>query len=302
MISMIACIAMGISVFITAMTVMFLRGKPPVVERSQISYDDELRGRLRIADPVYRNFELLVEEVSWIVKSQVSPDFLAKLQHSLEVCLMAPPWNAMRFTSSKVVEGLLAGVAVGAVVILATGFAVVAAIMVVVIAIAYAGFSVYSVIEQADVRTRRIRNRMSFATDLMALVMQAGGNQSDVFQSVVKENADHPIGEEFGIVVSQTQMGQSRAKALRGFRDRYPDPDIADFVFAVIKSEELGTPLAQALNLQAAQMRLKHSQWCEKQAAEAGVQMTFPSLLTMLACIIVILGPLLLPVIYAVDQ
>ena len=100
------------------------------------------------------------------------------------------------------------------------------------------------------------------------------------------------------MIVSQTRMGRLRADALRGFRDRYPDPDISDFVFALVKGEELGTPLALILNMQATQMRLKHSQWCEKQAAEAGVKMTFPSLLVMIACILVILGPILLPVVF----
>jgi len=114
----------------------------------------------------------------------------------------------------------------------------------------------------------------------------------------VRENAGHPLGEELQTVAIETSRGRPRVEALRTLRERFPDPDVSDFVFAIVKGEELGTPLAQVLKMQAEQMRLKNSQWCEKQAAEAEVKIAFPGLLVMLACICVILGPLLLPVIF----
>jgi hypothetical protein len=46
---------------------------------------------------------------------------------------------------------------------------------------------------------------------------------------------------------------------------------------------------------QADQMRLKRSQWGEKAAAEAQVQMTFPAMIVMLACMLLVLGPFVLP-------
>ena len=73
------------------------------------------------------------------------------------------------------------------------------------------------------------------------------------------------------------------------------DSDIAEFVFAIIKGEELGTPLSTILREQANQMRLKRSQWGEKAAAEAEVQIVFPGMITMVACLLVIIAPILLP-------
>ena len=44
-------------------------------------------------------------------------------------------------------------------------------------------------------------------------------------------------------------------------------------------------------------MRLKRAQWGEKAASEAEVQMVFPGMVTMIACLLVIVAPIVLPVI-----
>jgi hypothetical protein len=45
-------------------------------------------------------------------------------------------------------------------------------------------------------------------------------------------------------------------------------------------------------------MRIKRSQWGEKAAAEAEVQIVFPGMLIMIACLIVIIAPILLPAVF----
>jgi tight adherence protein C len=42
-------------------------------------------------------------------------------------------------------------------------------------------------------------------------------------------------------------------------------------------------------------MRLRRAQWGEKAAAEAEVQIVFPGMLVMLACLIVVVAPMVLP-------
>ena len=42
-------------------------------------------------------------------------------------------------------------------------------------------------------------------------------------------------------------------------------------------------------------MRLKRSQWVEQAAKEADVQMVFPGMVVMVACLLVIMAPILLP-------
>ena len=148
---------------------------------------------------------------------------------------------------------------------------------------------------RSDAIGRGVRSRLPFATDLMALVLQSGGTPLDALQAVVDETADHPLGAEFRTITDETRRGRPRQEVLQSFRERFPDPAVKDFVFAVIKGEELGTPLGTVLAAQAEEMRRKQSQWFEKQAVEAGVKMSFPAVLVLLSCLIVIVGPFILP-------
>jgi tight adherence protein C len=265
------------------------------------TFEAERRQRLRAGNAVYRRCGPLVDELAGIVRQIYSPKFLQELDHALDASGVAALWRASEFLATKWLEGIGAGLVVAAILALALPKAV-AVVAGIAVAGGYQWSMVSAVQAQAARRMRRIKARLPFAVDLMALILQAGGTPADAFETVVRENRGHPLGEEFGEVVRRTRLGRPRAESLLAFRDRFPDLDIKDFVFAVTKGEELGTPMAQVLRVQADQMRLKHSQWCEKEAAEAGVKITFPSMLVMLGCVVVILGPLLLPVVFKTSQ
>lgn len=142
----------------------------------------------------------------------------------------------------------------------------------------------------------RLKDRLPFTVDLMALMMEAGATFPDCLKVAVLENAGHPLGNELALVQGQVDMGRSRREALLEFRDRVPDPDIEDMLFAVVTGEELGTPLSEILRGQADQMRLKRSQRQEKESAEAQVTIVFPGMLIMIACLLLVTVPFLLPV------
>ena len=144
---------------------------------------------------------------------------------------------------------------------------------------------------------KSLKLRLPFAIDQIALMMEAGAGFEDSLKTVVSDNADHPLSEEFSEVIRQMSLGRPRSQALFGFRDRMADDDVSEIVFAITKGEELGTPLSNILSEQADQMRLKRSQWGEKAASEAEVQMVFPGMITMVACLLVIVAPILLPVV-----
>jgi tight adherence protein C len=141
------------------------------------------------------------------------------------------------------------------------------------------------------------KRRLPFAVDLMALMMEAGAGFQDALRTAVTENSKHPLGEELSLVLRQSDLGEQRSKALESFQQRIADPDVRELVAAINRGEELGTPLSSILRTQADQMRLKRSQWGEKAAAEAQVSMTFPSMLIMIACLLLVLGPFVLPAI-----
>ena len=73
-----------------------------------------------------------------------------------------------------------------------------------------------------------------------------------------------------------------------------PDDDVAELVFMINKGNEFGTPMAQTFRLQAEQMRLKRSQWAEKAAGTAQVNIVLPGMVIMIACLIIIGAPFIL--------
>lgn len=268
----------------------------PAIGGGSRGYADELRTQLIRSDPVHRYAGRLVDELVPFVRRFVGSASLERLALALEICGRSPPWTAERFWAAQICRGLALGAGAGLLVSLASPlFALVAAAIVAWLSVVLA---IGGIDAEAEKRAGAVRGRLAFATDLMALVLQAGGSASDALESVVRECGDHPLGQEFGKVADNIGHGMPRKEALAGLRDRFADVDIRDFVFAVVKGEELGTPLAEILAGQARDMRRRQSQACEKQAAEAEVKLSFPSMLVMIACLIVMLGPFLLPLVY----
>lgn len=268
----------------------------PATDGGSRGYADELRTRLIRVDPVHRYSGRLVDELVPLVRRFVGAASLQRLDQALEICGRSPPWTAERFWAAEICRGLAYGAGAGLLVGLASPlFGLVAAGGV---AGLWVVLAIGGIDAEARKRARAVRSRLAFATDLMALVLQAGGTASDALESVVRECGDHPLGQEFGKVADNIGHGMPRKEALARLRDRFTDVDIRDFVFAVVKGEELGTPLAEILSGQARDMRRRQSQACEKQAAEAEVKLSFPSMLVLIACLIVMLGPFLLPLVY----
>jgi tight adherence protein C len=150
--------------------------------------------------------------------------------------------------------------------------------------------------DRAKRRLTRIRNRLPFAVDLIALTMEAGGGFQECLATAVAENGkDHPLTDEFAEVLRQISLGRPRNEALQALDERLHDDDVSEMVFAINKGEELGTPLSAILREQAEQMRLKRSQRGEKAAAEAQVNIVFPGMVVMIACLLVVIAPIVLP-------
>lgn len=299
-IGVIACLVTGSAAALLMATVLAMspRGTPGAAD-----YDDEQLLRLERESHTYRHAGLLAEEIATRLPKLLGRTTLDRLDHALDVCGRRPPWKASRFVAARICEAILLGCVIAAIVgvILAAGgqFPVFAGVLGSIVAFFYVAMALSDLQTRADAIGRDVRARLPFATDLMALVLQAGGTPVDALQVVVDETSDHPLGTEFRLITDETRRGRPRKEVLQSFRDRFPDPAVKDFVFAIIKGEELGTPLGTVLASQAEEMRRKQSQWFEKQAAEAGVKMSFPAMLVLMACLIVIVGPFILPLFYS---
>ncbi|MEW4528752.1 MAG: type II secretion system F family protein [Maioricimonas sp. JB045] len=147
---------------------------------------------------------------------------------------------------------------------------------------------------QARYRLFHIKLRLPFLLDLLTLLMEAGSTFLSALQEAVHEFHDHPVGEEFGRVLAEMNMGKSRTAALESLRQRLADDEIASIVGSIIQGEQLGTPLAILFRTQADVLRIKRTQRAETIAGEAAVKMLLPAVLIMAATVLIILGPFIL--------
>ena len=247
---------------------------------------------------LYRWFEPLIDELAAIIARQ-QPKPLAVLQHSLVVSREKLPWRPEEFVAVKWLEGIAAGGVLFLILWLA-GWSMLSAVLGLAVAIGYGFLVPKSVRDRGKRRLARVRTRLPFAVDLIALTMEAGGGFQECLQTAVAENGkDHPLTEELSEVLRQIALGRPRSEALTALQERLQDPDINEMVFAINKGEELGTPLSAILRDQADQMRLKRSQRGEKAAAEAQVNIVFPGMVVMIACLLVVIAPIILPAVLA---
>jgi tight adherence protein C len=285
-----ACVLAGCSVgFAIAIISRIMVGKRP----SHGDFEESRRTELRKSSRLYRWLEPLVDELARFFSSGHAADQLA---HHLNLSADAPPWKPAEFMAIKSIEAVFVGLTIFAFVAV-LGLPWLAVAMATLTALAYPKLASNSVIKRGKARLKSIKLRMPFAIDQISLMMEAGAGFEDSLRTAVSDNCDHPLSIELSEVLRQMKLGRPRRQALSGFRDRMSDDDISEIILAVIKGEELGSPLSNILREQAGQMRLKRSQWGEKAAAEAEVQMVFPGMITMVACLLVIIAPILLPVI-----
>jgi len=142
-------------------------------------------------------------------------------------------------------------------------------------------------------RSRRdtIRSELPDALDLLAVSVEAGLG----FDGAVAKLVDHmegPLIDEFGLMMSEIRVGETRTVALRKMAERVDATELSNFVRAVIQAEQLGISLGRILRVQATDTRLRRQAAAEEKAMKAPIKMLFPTVFFIFpALFIVILGP-----------
>tara|TARA_R110002049_G_scaffold4601_4_gene31973 strand:+ start:252671 stop:253567 length:897 start_codon:yes stop_codon:yes gene_type:complete len=258
----------------------------------ELVYEADRIGRLRSHHWAFRFFESHINSLAAAINFDSNPE--SRFAVALRSTADTHDWTVGEYMATKVVEGLLVGATIFGFVTL-LGFWQLGVLLGGGLVLAYPFMAKQSILGKFEKRLRRQRVRWPFVIDQIALMMQAGGNFDESLRSIADEDPDHPLTEELRRVLGDLSGGRTRRDALSDLKSRIPDPEIGELISSIIKGEELGTPLSTILAEQADQMRVKRSQWGEKAAAEAEVQIVFPGMLVMIACLIVVLGPILLP-------
>lgn len=240
----------------------------------------------------YRLLEPLVDRLepsaSWFWANR-----LPELQRELELVDAQAPWKASEYLVLKELEAL-------PLVLLASLFVwflfgPLPALMLVALSVV-----VLPVLNRRRVtdRARRyriaVRNQLPFVVDLMALMLESGAIFRECLETAASENRGAAVGEEFSRVCRAIDQGVPQTETLRSLGRRMEDVDVFEMVFAINTAEERGTRLKETLSELAEQMRHRRIQWLERAAEEAKVHITWPGLLIMLACLLIVAAPLLL--------
>jgi tight adherence protein C len=148
----------------------------------------------------------------------------------------------------------------------------------------------------ASERLKQVNRRLPHAIDLLALSMSAGLDFPGSVRQLVEKSGspDHPLVEEFTLILQSLQLGRTRRQALEEFSARAPTDAVIEFVGAVVQAELRGNPLVEVLKIQAEVSRRKRTVRAEESAAKAGVALVGPLMLVFITILILIVGPIVL--------
>jgi Flp pilus assembly protein TadB len=255
-------------------------------------YDHHRRRQIARRFRVFRWFNPLVEDLREH-RALHAMGRIERVRSQLRTGSEAVGWTAEEFLATAATRAVLVAGACAMVLSIRLGPLGAGLIGSIIAALAFYG-ELWRLRKRSTQRRRLFLRSLPFAVDLMAMTMEAGAGFRESLDAVVRHSSPGPLREEFAEVLRQIHHGQSLAEALAGLELRMPDDEVREIVFAVRKASEFGAPLQQTLLRLADEIRLRRVQSVEQAAGRANANVTFPGLITMIACILLILGPFVL--------
>lgn len=133
-----------------------------------------------------------------------------------------------------------------------------------------AGFFVPDLLLHLNGRSRqeRIEDDLPDFLDVLSVTVSAGLSFRSALRKVT-ERTEGPLAEEVQTTLRQMDVGEPMYAAFSALRDRTDSDSLNTFVNALLQSEELGAPLADALQQIAVDMRRTTAQRARQKAAKA---------------------------------
>lgn len=131
--------------------------------------------------------------------------------------------------------------------------------------------------------------------DLLNICVGAGLDFMVAVTRVTQEYRHCALVEEFKIMLHEIQVGSSRREALKGFGSRINSTEALSFVRTLLQADRMGTPIAEALKIQAEELRIRRFQRGEEMGLKAPIKLLFPLLFFVLPVVLIIVaGPILI--------
>lgn len=293
---LIASLVIGGSVFVLARTIANTLHTEDLEQDAAWRFDVNRINELRRVDLLYRAMQPLIELLAR-GNRRLFRDYLPEINREIQVAGLPRFWTAEEYLAKlEIISVLISPVYV----YFCVEFMGSAGFVTAIVATLMTGWMLRRRLAGlARFRLLRIKRRLPFLLDLLTLLMEAGATFLQALADAVEQFGDHPVGQEFGRMLSEINMGQGRREALEAMRNRLDDDEITSIVGSIIQGEELGTPLARLFRTQADVLRIKRTQRAETVAGEAGVKMLLPAIMVMASTVLIILGPFVLGFIYA---
>jgi tight adherence protein C len=140
-------------------------------------------------------------------------------------------------------------------------------------------------------RQEQMQMELPNVLDLLCVSVEAGLG-FDAAVSKLSERMVGPLVDEFGLVLHEMRIGESRSAALKSLSDRVDVAEVSQFARAIIQADQLGIALSRILRVQSHDMRVRRQLAAEEKAMKAPVKMLFPTVIFVFpAMFVVALGP-----------
>ncbi len=146
----------------------------------------------------------------------------------------------------------------------------------------------------AEERRRYFARLLPEALDMLALAIDSGVS-FDRGLALYSGRFENPIAHSFRQILDERALGKSRRLVLEEMAASVNVDSFTAAVGAILRAEQLGAPLADALKKQAMAARAAHEEVVKELSATAPVKMLFPIAgLILPALLIIIIGPAIL--------
>ncbi len=150
---------------------------------------------------------------------------------------------------------------------------------------------------KAKDRQEEILRGLPYAMDLIISAMRSGLDFGAALQYYVKLNLDTPLTKEFGRVLEETRLGETREKALEAMADRIHVQEFTTVVGSITHGMEVGSSISESLAIQGDELRRARFNAAEQKAARAPSIMLIPMLILIVPAVFIIMAtPVLIKV------
>ncbi|MDE2573619.1 MAG: type II secretion system F family protein [bacterium] len=185
--------------------------------------------------------------------------------------------------------GLIAGVALGVVVLIALHrqgalfYAIVA-----VFGICGAYFPHYRLNAAIEERKLAIHRQLPDFLDMLSTTVEAGIGLNGALATTV-DGLRGALGDELRAALQDVRLGRSRSDALVAMANRVREPDLSMTITAIVQSERTGGSISAVLDQLAGEARERRMMRAEEIAGQLPTKLIFPMALCMLPALFVII-------------